>query len=238
MVCWERTFDQRGRNRGGGGLGGSQVVRSGAILRQIGGEFYLAANRVDARPQSTWVGLLAKTALTGIQIRGSASHKSGAVQNRQGKSGQLETRTRQRSRRRAGGRSRASEFESRGDEKATRRVGAGNGRKRSGSGSDYEKGWNSGVLIFGGGGGVAGCGGFVRRDFQTGRAIEFRGVQICVEGKGEGNLDRRCEGRWRGSLTLNGWEGRSTNVDGNVGEFERSCERGIDRTVRGRRTRD
>ena len=89
------------------------------------------------------------------------------------------------------------------------------------------------------GGGVGGCGGFVRRrDFQTGRAIEFRGVRIRVEGKGEGNPDRWCEGRWSGSLTLNGWDGRSMNVDRNVGEFERSCERGVDRKVREWRTRD
>ena len=59
-----------------------------------------------------------------------------------------------------------------------------------------------------------------------------------MEGKGEGNPDRRCEGRWRGSLTLNRSEGRSTNVEGNVGEFVWNREREIDRTVRGWRTRD
>ena len=47
-------------NAGGTRGGGSQVVRNGAILRQIGGEFHLAAHRVDARPQLTWEGLLAK----------------------------------------------------------------------------------------------------------------------------------------------------------------------------------
>ena len=45
----------------------------------------------DARLQSTWEGLQAKTALTGIHIRGSASRESSAVQKRQGTSGQLET---------------------------------------------------------------------------------------------------------------------------------------------------
>ena len=60
-------------------LGGSQVVRSGAIRGQR------CAASVNGE------GLQAKTALTGIHIRGSASCESGAVQNRQGTTGQLET---------------------------------------------------------------------------------------------------------------------------------------------------
>ena len=56
-----------------------------------------------------------------------------------------------------------------------------------------------------------------------------------MEGKGEGNPDRRCGGSWRGSLPLNGREGRSTGVEGNVGrlcgivrEGERSDGEGVE----------